>query len=183
MAEDNILTFRKQLFGVRMSYRYHRARQGFFELLFRCLQFVSVLSGLSVFASAVASAPNVMIIAGSLTVAIAQGLMVVMTPEKKAAVHEGLADRFNALETRMAQFVGDASQIDAKVVQEVIGERLQIENMEPPPLTWLIVKSRNDQIAAQNGVDSPEIVDIPIVQRILIQIVDILPYERRSPAG
>lgn len=180
MADSDILRLRNQLFSIRMSIRYHRARQSFFDGWANKFRFVSALSSTAVVASVLASGPSWLTVGAGLLVAVSQIIDLVGSPSQKARLHDTLAQEFIFLEEKVTAFVGKENQVDADVVQEIVSERLKIESKEPPALTWLVLRSRNEQITTYQGLGSPDIVKIPWLQRIFIQVADLYSYKSDS---
>lgn len=176
-AENQKEKLREQLFGVRMSVRYHRSRQMFFERCAIVYKAISVLSATAVFAAVIASLDPAVALYGSIVVALSHVLDLVTEPSRKALTHNAFAQEFIFLEKRIegALLTG---KYDAEQVAEFVGERLTIETKEPPTLLWLTIRSRNDQIIAQNGPEAPEIVKIPWLQKRLLHLGDVCTYKR-----
>ncbi len=174
--ENGKLQLRKTLFGIKMSVRDHSARLAFFDKCARNFKIVSVLSSTAVVVTLLGSLPTFISVAAGLILALFSAIDLVAQPEIKARRHEKLRNDFMALEGDVGERLALDAEISSSEAQEFTRCRLAIEEDEPPTLTWLTLHSRNQQIISQKGVDAPELVKIPTLQKWFINFGDMFDY-------
>ena len=164
--------FRKLLFGVRRSVRYHARRRRFYERFHDRVLLVVLSSGS---ASVLAFGFE---LTGMLTDLVKSALAAVVTVAalvdfvvgsmRKASLHSDLGRRFIALEQRLV--AAGSSPSEAALV-EATQERLAIESDEPPVLRALDTLCHNELLRAM-GYPRSDFVRVTAVQRLLANWTD-----------
>ena len=164
--------FRKLLFGVRRSVRYHARRRRFYERIHDWVLFVAVSSGSATvvaFGSELtARLPDWVKMAVPAVVTVAALADLVVGSMRKASLHSDLGRRFIALERRL---VAAGSSPSEPALVEATQERLAIESDEPPALRVLDTLCHNELLRAM-GYPASEFVRVTAVQRLLANWAD-----------
>jgi hypothetical protein len=176
MSEWSFNKTRDLLFGVRMSIRYHKARQGFFNGWSKMFKFLSIISGLSVTANAIASGPPVLFIVAGVVVAVGQAAELVVGLDAKSHLHDDITKQFLILEADIVKALS-SRDVDEGQYSAFVNERLTIERAEGQTLLWLSVSARNAQVIEQKGSNAPEIINIPWHQKLLVNYIDVAPLK------
>ena len=145
---DTMDDFSILLFSIKISSRYHRSRERFWDGWSDIFSIVSVVSGTGAFASVLAELPSQYALSFSFTVALVQAFQLILVPSKKARRHSDLARQFLNLEQKA---IAAEFGVDDKKVAELTTERLAIEAAEPPNKRWLLVHFNNELERAEHG--------------------------------
>ena len=165
----------KQLFAIRRSIRYHSSRVAFFERWSARASFFSVLTGSALVPLILSNDSKEVSIIFASCVAITQALVLIVQPYQQARRHSVLSVKFNHLEQNVLSLKD--KDISEDSVKDLINKRLDIELDEPPVKRWLNIKSHNDLVRAEQGIDAEEY-KIPFFQNLLIQWFDFVPLSK-----
>jgi hypothetical protein len=157
--------WKRLLFAVRRSIRYHRRRMRFFDQLGKWNSGLSVVFGSTAAASILTGASKALSSACAIVVVVVQTIDLLVGSGKVARDHSDLARRFVALESEMIVTAPSPESLKALEVK-----RLAIEADEPAIYRTLDVLCHNEQARA-DGHPSSELWDVPRLQRTLAHII------------
>lgn len=168
MVDDEISTKWHALdFLVERSIRYHMRREGFFDFASRVVLFIATLLGSATFLALV-NENQFWAQAAALTVTLASAFDLVFGFNGKARQHYELRKRFVRLQQRML------CDPDAKALEEMTRERLDIEADEPPIFRALDLLAHNE-VMRSRGYDERDPANAPHFHH--------LPWYRRAFAN
>ncbi len=157
------------LFDVERSYRYHRERVRFFDIIANATSFVGIVLSSYAVVSLVGMWPPVAAIVLLALVAILNSIVLVFNVSGKARLHSVLAADFLRLEQRITRVT---TPTDDQYRQFVI-ERREIEIREPPHLKVLNLLVYNRVCLARGQTEFTYSIDA--IQRFFKHIMDINP--------
>jgi hypothetical protein len=167
LSNEEMREFRKLLFGVRRSIRYHNHRCRFFDRFDKLTKILSAVFGSAAIATALNSHPAITsVLAGVIAIFSVSNLVIGAGPA--ARLHSELASRFATLEAKIAR-LGTPT---AAELRNLIAERLVIESEEPPIMRVLDSFVYNELCKALGHQDR---VKIGRFQSLMRQIIDIQP--------
>ena len=156
--------YRKLLFGVRRSVRYHFRRQRFFDAVNTSLLLAAAVAGFATTVGVVSEMYTLARGAGIVT-GMTSALQLIFTPGGLARLHNDLAREFIQLEKR-------AIVSGSSALEDLQAERLGIEAREPPHYRTLNLICHNELVRAMGGSER-EYVDIPRLGRMLAHFTDL----------
>jgi hypothetical protein len=159
----------KLLFGVRRSIRYHMRRRKLFERLDFVTKFFAVIGGSGTIISVSGEIPHtrLAILFGSV-VAFFAALDLVIGCSGVARDHHDLIRKFSLLERHITKAGNDITEQE---LNNLVNQRLEIEEDEPPHLRVLNVLCHNELVKAL-GYDKKHLVHVGRVPRFFAHIHD-----------
>ena len=169
MTEEPTSEYDKLQFDVRRSVRYHDRRVSFFEMCHKVVLFIALIGGsasIATFTAEFASDwPQWSKLLPAAVISVFAGLDLVAGSSNKARIHDGLKQRFIALESRMRREETDG------VLNEWTIERLAIETDEPPILRVLDTLCHNEMLRSM-GYSKDEYIPVKPLQRFFSSFFD-----------
>ena len=176
---DDFERLRNLLFAVRVSYRYHKSRESFFETLARTSKVVTVVSSSAVFVALLDAAPTELAKWAALLLALVQAIDLIFAFGEKASDYNALARKFMQLQSEIVPYAGRGGEVNAAVVGELERKKMQIEMEEPATLYWLSVIAYNGQIDSQSSLSTEGAkrmkIPVPRYQRPLSHFINLAP--------
>lgn len=165
--------YRKLLFGVRRSVRYHSRRRQHYELFHKTVLFLALILGsitVAAFAEAIGNTwPAWVKALPAALVSILAALDLVLGSSAKSWQHADLARRFIDLERELETRKGEPLNT---LISEITDKRLEIETSEPPVLRVLDTICHNELLRAM-GYDRKEEVKVSLIQRLCAPVCDV----------
>ena len=175
--------FRRLLFGVRRSWRYHERRRRFYERVQNLSTFVAFLFGTATVAGVLGAmpegSPEWLVAVPALLVSFLSGIALVYRVSPKAWLHADLRRRFVDLEAEMESVRG---RLDEEALAKLRAQRLAIEADEPPALVVLDALCHNELWRAM-GRDSDLLLKVGWFQRLVAQLFDFREHTIQNPAA
>ena len=177
--------YRKLLFGVRRSVRYHDKREGFFSTIRQLVDVAVFLSSSSAIFALAMIVKNVwspwVLALFPIIPAVASCIALVFRVGDMAATHKQLKQEFIRLEQKMIAIENSAT---AKQVRKRNQERLSLEAREPPQLR-VLSRICHNELARATGYGKKHKYPVAPWQRLLAHFWDIEPIssDKQSAAS
>ena len=172
MSEKRKIRYRKLLFGVRRSIRYHDRRQRFYSAVRHAtdlMVFVFASATFATFGAEIASSLPVWIrLLPAILATLMTGIALAYHVGDKSALHGELKRKFIDLEVKL---VSPGVSDDEGQIDQVTRERLRVEANEPPVLRVLDTLCHNE-LAHAMGFGQEEQFKVGFFQRRLAPFVD-----------
>ena len=182
-TEDHLWEQRYQiLYRCRLSARYHRRRERFFDLMGRFATAIALFSGSA--ALAAAGTPWAVQIAAVMVV-FSTILSLVFGFSDKARQHSTMAESYKRIEAEMHR-AGDYDYTE-RAINIWKSQIAEIESGEPQTLRTLVTLCQNEIAAAENQPD--KIIPVPMLQRMFAHFFDVSagkvvsPFRRKREPG
>ncbi|MDE0350237.1 MAG: hypothetical protein OXM56_11105 [Gammaproteobacteria bacterium] len=163
--------FFSNLFGVRLSVRYHQRRRAFFEGIHTVIATLQIVAGSSAFA-AVFGKSEILAASFAATAALLAAFDLVFGTARRTTMHVRLGQQFSQLEREMVAFENDRDVLPDRTLA-FQQRRIEIEEREPPKLRIISLLCHNELVEGHEIYDHTPIYPIGWVRRWIGHFVDI----------